>query len=78
MKKLYKSTTNKKIGGVAAGIAEYLNIDPTVIRVLFAIGIIIAGSTGIAYLLLMFILPKDYEVDQSYTKNEQSYMKYNR
>lgn len=33
MKKLYKSTTDKKIDGVCAGIAAYLNLDPTVVRI---------------------------------------------
>lgn len=35
MKKLYKSKTNKKICGVCGGIAEYLNIDPTVVRLVY-------------------------------------------
>ncbi len=38
MRKLYRSKTNRVIGGVCGGIAEYLNVDPTLIRVLWVLG----------------------------------------
>ncbi len=56
MKKLYKSE-DKKIDGVCAGIAEYFNIDPTLVRVAWAI-LAVAGGCGIlAYILCMIIMP---------------------
>ena len=45
MKKLYRSKSNRMIAGVCAGVAEYLNIDPTVIRVIWAIACF--GTLGI-------------------------------
>jgi phage shock protein PspC (stress-responsive transcriptional regulator) len=57
MKKLYKSSTNKKIFGVCGGIAEYFDIDPTVIRLVWAISILCIGTGLLAYLIAALILP---------------------
>ena len=57
MKKLYKSRTDKKIDGVCAGIANYLNLDPTVIRLLWVVLAIAAGSGILAYIVCMIIMP---------------------
>jgi phage shock protein C len=57
MKKLYKSRTDKKIDGVCAGIAKYLNLDPTIIRLLWIIMVVAAGSGVLAYILCMIIMP---------------------
>ena len=57
MKKLYRSTSNRMIAGVCAGVAEYLNIDPTVVRVIWAIACL--GTLGIpAYIACAFIIPE--------------------
>ena len=57
MKKLYRSTSNRMIAGVCAGVAEYLNIDPTVIRVIWAIAAF--GTLGIlAYIACALIIPE--------------------
>ena len=56
-KKLYRSTTNKTIAGVCGGIAEYLNIDPTVIRVIWAL-LGLTGTGLIAYLVCALIIPE--------------------
>lgn len=60
-KKLYKSSTDKKIFGVCAGVANFFNIDPTIVRVIYAA--VAFFTTGIPftllYLLLAFILPED-------------------
>ncbi len=61
-KKLTKSLTNRKISGVCAGIAEYLHVDVTIIRVTFVIATIIGiGSPILIYLILMLVMP-----DKSY------------
>lgn len=58
-KKLYKSSKNKMIDGVCAGIAEYLNIDPTLVR-LGAVAICFAGGSGVlAYIIAAIIIPRD-------------------
>ena len=64
MKKLCKSNTNKKICGVCGGIAEYLNADPTLIRLGFAIVALAAGSGVLAYFLAALIMPEAQEVNE--------------
>ncbi len=57
-KRLYRNSQDKIIGGVCSGIASYLNLDPTVVRILFAI--ITFGGFGLGllvYILLWIILP---------------------
>ena len=62
MKKLCKSNTNRKICGVCGGIAEYLNADPTLIRLAFVLIAAIAGSGVMAYILAALIMPEAGEV----------------
>jgi phage shock protein C len=57
-KKLYLSDDNRKIAGVCGGIAEYLNLDPTVVRVVWVIVALIFGSGILAYLVAWLIMPK--------------------
>ncbi len=55
-KKLYRSTSNRMICGVCGGIAEYINIDPTVVRLLWVIFSMI-GFGVIVYLIAAIIMP---------------------
>ena len=57
-KRLYKSNTNKVIDGVCGGIAEYFDLDPTVVRVAWAIFCVIGFSGVIAYLICALIIPR--------------------
>lgn len=57
-KKLYKSNTNKMICGVCGGVAEYFNIDPTIIRLIWAL----VGCTGtgiVAYFIAAVVMPSN-------------------
>ena len=65
MKKLCKSNANKKICGVCGGIAEYLNADPTLIRLAFVIVAMAAGSGILAYFLAALIMPEAIEETNS-------------
>ena len=56
-KKLYKIEEGKIIDGVCGGIAEYLNLDPNVVRVLWAL-IACSGTGLIAYLVCALIIPR--------------------
>ena len=56
-KKLYRSNTNKTIAGVCGGLAEYLNIDPTIIRVIWAL-VALSGAGLVAYLICALIIPE--------------------
>jgi phage shock protein PspC (stress-responsive transcriptional regulator) len=62
MKKLYLSTTDRKIGGVCGGIGEYFEKDPTLIRILFILVILFSFGFGvISYLAMWLIVPKKPE-----------------
>lgn len=61
-KRLYKSSSNKKILGVCAGIAEYLNVDPVLIRLLWIIFALFVGSGVIVYIIAAIIMPYDTEI----------------
>ncbi len=58
-KKLYKSQTDKMLAGVCGGIAEYLNVDSTVIRLLWLLVILLGGSGIILYILAWAIIPSN-------------------
>ena len=57
-KKLTKSATNRMICGVCAGIAEYVGMDPTVIRLLWVLLTFFGGSGIIAYIIAAIIIPE--------------------
>ena len=58
-KKLYLSTKDKKIMGVCGGIAEYLNADPTLIRLIAVVLLLVTGgSAAVAYLIAGVVIPK--------------------
>lgn len=65
-KKLYKSTIDRKLCGVCAGIANYLNIDPTVVRLLWALITFLGGAGVIAYIVCALVIP-----DEPYNNNYQ-------
>ncbi len=57
-KKLYRSTTDKMIGGVAGGLAEYFKIDSTIARVLFIVTFFFGGGGVIVYIILWIVVPQ--------------------
>ena len=58
-KRLYKSSTDKKLDGVCAGIAEYFGIDPTLIRLLWVFATLFVGCGIIAYILAAVVIPRN-------------------
>jgi phage shock protein C len=58
MKRLYRDKSNEMIGGVCSGIAEYLDVDTTIIRLLFVIFAFMGGGGFWIYLVLWFIMPE--------------------
>ena len=59
IKTLHRSKSNRMIAGVCAGLADYLNIDPTVVRLLFVLGLFLAGpGIAIAYLIMAIVTPE--------------------
>ena len=61
-KRLYKIEQGKKLDGVCGGIAEYFDIDPTLIRLLWIIFTACGGSGIIAYIIAAIIIPRKSEV----------------
>lgn len=60
-KRLYKSRDNVMLDGVCGGIAEYINIDPTLVRLLW-VALCFAGFSGvIAYIIAMIVIPRKPE-----------------
>lgn len=58
-KRLYKSSTDKKVCGVCGGIANYFDVDPTVIRLIWVIFTLVGGSGLIAYIIVAIIMPDE-------------------
>ena len=56
-KRLFRSETDRVIGGVCGGIGEYFGIDPTIIRIIFVILAFSGGSGIFIYLILWLIIP---------------------
>lgn len=58
-RKLQRSTSNKMIAGVCAGIGKYFNLDPTIIRVLYVLMVFFAGFGILLYLILWLVIPSE-------------------
>jgi phage shock protein C len=58
-RKLYRSKTNRKLAGVCGGLAQYFNVDATLIRVLFVLLAVLGGSGLVLYLAMWIIVPKE-------------------
>lgn len=58
-KKLYKSSSDIKIDGVCAGIADYFDFDATVVRLAWIFFCCLGGSGIIAYILCMIVMPRE-------------------
>lgn len=56
-KKLFRSAANKKLCGVCGGLAEYLGMDATVMRILWVLFALLGGCGLLAYLICALIMP---------------------
>lgn len=57
-KKRLTRSDDKMIGGVCAGLAEYLDIDPTIVRIVWVLMVLLAGFGILLYVILWLIMPK--------------------
>lgn len=70
-KKLYRSRKEKMIGGVAGGLAEYFEIDPTLVRIIFIVSLFLGGSGILAYIILWILVPQEpYVMSSTETKEK--------
>jgi phage shock protein C len=58
-RRLTRSSSDKIIGGVAGGLADYFTIDPLVVRIGFAVATLFSGAGLLAYLALLIFVPSD-------------------
>lgn len=64
-KQLTRSTSNRMIAGVCAGLGEYFGIDPTIVRLLFVLAFFTGfGGIAIVYLIMAIIVPEQPQVTQ--------------
>ena len=56
-KKLYRSATDKKLGGVCGGIAEYFDIDSTLVRLAWVLFTLFVGAGLLGYIIALLVMP---------------------
>jgi len=57
MKKLYKSRNDRKLCGVCGGLAEYFNLDPTLVRLLWILFSLAGGAGLLCYIIAAIVMP---------------------
>ena len=75
-KRLTRDVRNKKIAGVCAGIANYFDIDPTIVRLIWGVAFFVYGIGLIPYLILWFVLPEDDGNDDVIWKSAMLFQKW--
>jgi phage shock protein C len=71
-RRLYRDTNNGKIAGVCAGLADYFDVDVTLIRVLWLIAIFVAGGGLLAYLIMVIVVePKSVVMEKARKEKEK-------
>jgi phage shock protein PspC (stress-responsive transcriptional regulator) len=64
-KRLTRSSTDKYVGGVSAGLANHLGIDPTLVRVGWIFGTLVSGGAAIlAYVAMLIVVPREDETPE--------------
>ncbi|MCB2178780.1 PspC domain-containing protein [bacterium] len=58
-RKLYRSRTDRMISGVAGGLADYLNIDSTIVRLLFVFFALAGGPGLLVYIVMLLVIPEE-------------------
>lgn len=58
-KKLVRSRTKRMFAGICGGVADYTNLDPTIIRALWVVFGLMAGAGLLAYIILLFVIPEE-------------------
>ena len=58
-KRLHRSSTNKMLLGVCGGLGEHFGIDPTLLRLVFVLGLFLGGTSFVLYIVLAIIMPSD-------------------
>ncbi|HPE42457.1 MAG TPA: PspC domain-containing protein [Bacteroidales bacterium] len=59
VRRLYRSTTNKVLGGVCYGMANYFNMDPTIVRLIWVLFTLLGGAGILAYIICWIVIPSE-------------------
>lgn len=62
-KRLHRSASNKMLLGVCGGLGEHFDIDPTILRLLFVLGLFLGGTSIVLYIVLAVIMPSDRSME---------------
>jgi len=65
MDRLYRSRTNRVLGGVAGGLGEYFQVDPVIIRVIFVLLALVQANAVLFYLIAWLVIPEESTVEES-------------
>src|ERR1035437_4165052 len=71
-RKLYRSSREKMLGGVCGGIAEYFDVDPTIVRLAFVLTVLAGGAGFIAYIIMWVVVPQELYGQFNMPAGEQS------
>jgi len=58
-KRVYRSRTDRVLGGVCAGLGKYFGLDPVLLRVIWAIAFFVGGAGLLAYIIAWIIIPEE-------------------
>ena len=75
-KRLYRSRTDRQVAGVCGGVADYLSLDPTIVRVIWVILTLAGGPGLILYIILALVVPEEPEFVQTSAekiKNDETF-----
>lgn len=70
-KKLYRSESDRRLAGVCGGIAEYFDVDSTLIRLAFVFFVLAAGTGILAYIIAAIVMPNESEVEMVIQKENK-------
>ena len=70
-KKLYRSESDRRLAGVCGGIAEYFDVDSTLIRLAFVFFVLAAGTGILAYIIAAIVMPNESEVEMVIKKDSK-------
>jgi phage shock protein C len=71
--KLMRSKDDRVIAGVAGGLAQYFNLDPTLVRVAWVVAVVFGGFGFLAYVILWIVLPEGEQEPSAVTVAEERF-----
>ncbi len=62
-KRIYRSSKEKILGGVCGGLGKYLEVDPVLVRLIWVLTVLLAGTGILAYIIAWILIPKEPETN---------------